>query len=146
MILIQGPSGTGKTALAATLQPQVLQRKGLYIAGKFDLYLRHEPYAGVASACRALCRDLSSIQEICQEIVQQLGQELMLLVQILPELKTIVGRTTHVDPQEEDTMGPQGLQEAKKRIAHAFRRFFRVICSFVPCLVLSLDDLQVCTV
>ena len=116
LLLISGYSGTGKTALAMTLQRKVknpriqdptsrhnrkIYRKGLFISGKFDLYLRDEPYAGVASACRELCAELLALKdreesagvflEICDKIVVELGTDLPTLIKIIPELEEVLG-------------------------------------------------------
>ncbi|CAB9517825.1 Transcriptional regulator [Seminavis robusta] len=147
LVLISGNSGVGKTALAMTLQAKTCKEKGLFISGKFDFCLRDDPYTGVASACRDLCSDLSLIDEFCDEIVEELGSELTILVKILPELQTIA-RNRNLPNRENNSVAErslghrQGLDESKKQIAYAFRRFFRAVCSFFPCLVLSLDDIQ----
>jgi predicted ATPase len=58
LIFLSGTPGSGKTALASTLIPTVRRHSGVYARGKYDVYLRDEPYAGIASACREICGEI----------------------------------------------------------------------------------------
>lgn len=136
LVLISGYSGTGKTSLAATLQQEVTQMNGVFCSGKFDLYLRDEPYSGVASACNKLWEEVRGNQQCCDEIVRVLDKDMEILVEVLPQLQSIA-----VEQEASTDDRPQGL-EAKNRTTYALQRFFRIVCSYFTGLVLSLDDLQ----
>jgi Cdc6-like AAA superfamily ATPase len=58
LVFISGVSGTGKTTLAQTMASETKRHKGLYLTGKFDFYLRDEPYSGFVAACRELCDEI----------------------------------------------------------------------------------------
>ena len=165
LILLSGLAGTGKSALARTLQNPTEQRGGMYILGKFDYRRRQrsdssnnshstnhtsqqpsgEPYDGIASACQALCGQLLLLQKknpglyksVQDQLNQELGLELKVLIKIIPALEEIVGdrSVTEVDDIP-------ALSEAKNRIVFAFRQFIRIICGCFSPLVLVLDDLQ----
>jgi len=118
--------------------------KGVYVHGKFDLYLR-EPYFGITSAFREICvsivqlKNLNCIkyQELCDNIFAEVGDQIALLVNISPELQEAIGIT--VMP---NAIAEQGNKEAKERLKYAFLRFFRVVTRYLSHMVLVIDDLQ----
>jgi predicted ATPase len=147
LVFISGVSGTGKTALAQTLASQTKQHKGLYLTGKFDFYLRDEPYSGFVAACRELCGEIlmlrndtsteAKYQEIRDEIVSVLGDEISFLTNIFPVLNEIIDIDYASGPPADSDEG-----FAKERINYAFRKFLRVVCTHFKPLVIVLDDLQ----
>ncbi|CAB9500796.1 Transcriptional regulator [Seminavis robusta] len=55
LIMISGVSGSGKSALAQTLEDHLNQKKmGVLVHGKFDLQAAEEPYSTIISACHDL--------------------------------------------------------------------------------------------
>ncbi|CAJ1970188.1 unnamed protein product, partial [Cylindrotheca closterium] len=58
LVYISGISGTGKTALAATVADPIVKNNGIFDMGKFDQKLRDEPYAGIAAAGRHICGEI----------------------------------------------------------------------------------------
>jgi predicted ATPase len=72
VVWISGLSGTGKSALAQTVERAVIQRNkktsqhsphGVYVSGKFDWTHRddankQEPYAAISAVCQQLCRHI----------------------------------------------------------------------------------------
>lgn len=145
LVFISGVSGTGKTSLASTMARTVKHHKGLYLTGKFDLYLRDEPYSGIAAACRELCGEIlmlqndneKTYQEIRCEIISELGEEISLLTNLIPVLEEIVG---HQDPSSLIAQG--NIFEAKESFNFAFRKFMRLVGTRFSPLVITLDDLQ----
>ena len=126
----------------------VKRLKGLYVQGKFDLYLRDEPYAGISAACREVCGRILQLQDekahgrsfekIRDELIDKLGAEnLHLLINIIPELSEIVGSKVSMDE-----MKKQGSVETKARVNYAFRILMRVVASNFAPLVVLLDDIQ----
>jgi hypothetical protein len=55
LVLISGYSGTGKTALASSLEAQVTKLGGAFVRGRFDNCVGDKPYTGIALACQELC-------------------------------------------------------------------------------------------
>ena len=66
LTLISGVPGAGKTALANSLKRPTRNRNGLFVSGKFDqkntLVHKNEPYAGIATACAAICGAILHMQ------------------------------------------------------------------------------------
>eukprot|EP00978_Attheya_sp_CCMP212_P020354 scaffold58147_cov60-Attheya_sp.AAC.4 len=150
LVFISGFSGTGKTTLAQTLASETKRHKGLYLTGKFDFYLRDEPYSGFVAACRELCDEIlmlrmdtsteAKYQEIRDEIVSELGDEISLLTNIFPVFDEIL------DVDYASALAGGGDDGyTKEGINYAFRKFLRVVSivstHFKP-LVIVLDDLQ----
>jgi predicted ATPase len=157
LVLIKGFSGTGKTALASSLIVPIQRRKGLYVKGKFDLYLRDEPYAGISGACREICGEIlylrshqtqgsgngRSFQDIHDKLIGGLGEDIHLLTTMIPELNEIVGDQQIRLETDGAAAGNHGNQEeAKARFNFIFRVFIRLITSYFSPLVMVLDDLQ----
>jgi hypothetical protein len=150
LVFISGGSGTGKSVLAQTLASQTKRHKGLYLTGKFDFYLRDEPYSGFAAACRELCGEMlmlrndtcnteAKYQEIRDEIMSELGDEISLLTNIFPILDEILdvdyASAPATDSSDDNAYGKEGIN-------YAFRKFLRVVSTHFKPLVIVLDDLQ----
>ena len=58
LLLVEGWSGIGKTALIRQLAQPIAQRQGHFIAGKFDQVVRGVPFGGLIQAFRGLVRQL----------------------------------------------------------------------------------------
>ncbi|CAJ1958856.1 unnamed protein product [Cylindrotheca closterium] len=152
LLCISGLSGTGKTALAATVANAVAKKKGIFSMGKFDQKLRGEPYAGIAAAGRHICGEILhlkhsnehmgslSFEGIQETIIKELGPELATLVLILPEIEDIVGTSSEFLAQDDGQGGNNGGN--KERLNGAIRTFFRTVASFFKPLVMVLDDIQ----
>ena len=60
LTLIKGVSGTGKSALARSIESNVNSVGGIYAEGKFDLQLRSVPFSGITEIGNAICGHLYS--------------------------------------------------------------------------------------
>lgn len=117
------------------------RRKGIYIGGKFDLYLR-EPYFGIVAAFRELCTKLLLLKtsdsvkyrNLCDNIVTEVGEEIALLVNICPDLEEALGI-----PIIMDSNACKVNKEAKERLKYAFVQFFRAITSHINHFVLVIE-------
>jgi pentatricopeptide repeat protein len=114
LVLLRGESGVGKSALAllalkGSLPPKSTKSSSLLVHGKFEEYIKEEPYAGIAMACRHICGEILQLQrgnqkelfEIVQKsLKQELGpEEMPFLVRILPELVEIMNISATIDPK-----------------------------------------------
>jgi len=139
LVLVSGYSGVGKSALVHELHNPLVPPRGLFASGKFDQYKRDIPYATIAQAFQSLIRPLLSKPEAelskwQENLRQALSPNGSLLVDLVPELKLIIGKQPPVAP-----LPPQ---EAKTRSHLAFRRFIAVFARPEHPLALFLDDLQ----
>ena len=149
LVMIKGYSGTGKSALACTLRNPVKKLGGLYVEGKFDLFLRDDqPFAGVLSACNQICRAILDMQRsspddfqaVRSHLASQLRAELGVILRFLPALKEVLPSDVVevVANQDVETPNGQSGEEGKNQFNFAFRCFIRVIGSlFKPLVMVS---------
>ena len=166
MVLIQGPSGAGKTSLACSLKhPLQQQKRGYFLFGKFDQFRHHvNPYAAIFDPFETFVRlvlqqEQGSDDEVhrVRRALQTLGAELHLLMESMPYLAKIlvpvkdesgVVQQPHnnINNVDEDTyMSAAAGQQSEKNMQNftiAFRRFVGAIVDPEHPIVLVLDDLQ----
>jgi PAS domain S-box-containing protein len=139
LVLISGYSGIGKSSVVNELHKVLVPRRGLFASGKFDQYKRDIPYATLAQAFQGLLRPLLSKSEAelrtwCEAIREALGPNGQLIVDLVPELKLIIG--------EQPPVPDLPPQDAQGRFQMVFRRFIGVFARPQHPLALFLDDLQ----
>ena len=139
LVLVSGYSGIGKSAVVNELHKALVPPRGLFAAGKFDQYKRDIPYATLAQAFQSLVRPLLSKTEAelrvwRDALLEALGQTGRLMVDLVPELKLIIG-----EPPPVPELPPQ---DAQRRFQLVFRRFIGVFARPEHPLALFLDDLQ----
>ena len=139
IIFVSGYSGIGKTALVEEIQRPVSEKRGYFIKGKFDQYLKTTPYTAIAQAfavfvSRILAepeKNFKKWQAKIQSAVGDLGQ---VLTDVIPALEDLIGAQPDV---------PQlGGQEAENRFNYVFINFLLTVATEKHPLVLFIDDLQ----
>jgi PAS domain S-box-containing protein len=139
LVLVSGYSGIGKSSVVNELHKALVPPRGLFASGKFDQYKRDIPYSTLAQAFQSLVRallakseaELNSWREALREA---LGPNGLLIVDLVPELKLILGEQPPVPDLEP--------QDAQRRFQMVFRRFISVFARPQHPLALFLDDLQ----
>ena len=139
LVTVAGYSGVGKSALVHTLQQPIAERRGYFLAGKFDQYKRDIPYATLAQAFDRLVHQIlgesdANIAHWRDAIGEALEPNGQLMVNLIPQLELVIG------PQPPVSDLPP--QEAQVRFQLLFRRFLGVFARQEHPLVLFLDDLQ----
>jgi PAS domain S-box-containing protein len=138
-VLVSGYSGIGKSAVVNELHRVLVPPRGLFAAGKFDQYKRDIPYATLAHAFQGLVRSLLGKRDTelagwRDAFLDALGPNARLIVDLVPELKLIIG-----EPPPVPVLPPQ---DAQRRFQLVFQRFIGVFARADHPLVLFLDDLQ----
>jgi predicted ATPase/signal transduction histidine kinase len=130
MMLVAGFSGIGKTALV---------QRGYFIKGKFDQFQRNIPFSAFVQAFRDLMGQLLSendaqIQQWKTQIISALGENGQVIIDVIPELETIIGK----QPSVAELSGTA----AQNRFNLLFEKFIQVFTTKEHPLVIFLDDLQ----
>src|SRR5882757_7119270 len=138
LVLVSGYSGIGKSSVVNEVH-KVLVPRGFFAAGKFDQYKRDIPYSTLAQAFQGLVRPLlgRSEGELAgwrDALRDALGPNGQLMVDVVPELKLIIG--------EQPPVHELPPQDAQRRFQLVFRRFLAVFARPEHPLALFLDDLQ----
>jgi serine/threonine protein kinase len=139
LVLVSGYSGIGKSSVVNELHKVLVRPSGLFASGKFDQYKRDIPYATLAQAFQSLIRPLLSKSEAelrnwRDGLREALGPNGLLIVDLVPELKLIIGQQAPVPD-----LPPQ---DAQGRFQLVIRRFISVFARPEHPLALFLDDLQ----
>ncbi|MFZ3166371.1 MAG: AAA family ATPase [Candidatus Methanoperedens sp.] len=142
-LFISGLSGIGKTRLIQELQKPIVEHRGYFTFGKFDVYQRNIPYSSLIQALRNLTRTFLTenderVMDWKNRILEAVGQNGKVLTDVIPELETMIG------PQPEvKTLPPI---ESLNRFHDLFDRFLTCLASEENPLALFIDDLQWCDV
>ena len=139
LVLVSGYSGIGKSSVVNELHKVMVSPRGLFASGKFDQYKRDIPYSTLAQAFQSLIRPLlgKSDPELAgwrEAFREALGPNGRLIIDLVPELKLIVG-----DQPPVPELPPH---DAQRRFQRIFRRFLAVFARPEQPLALFLDDLQ----
>jgi PAS domain S-box-containing protein len=139
LVLVTGYSGVGKTALVQEVHKPMTEKRGNFIAGKFDQFQRDIPYYAFSRAFHQFCTHIlteSATNIACRQknILQAVGDNGQILIDIIPSLKQVIGAQPAVPPA--------GPQEAEHRLHRTFTRFVQAISGAQHPLVIFIDDLQ----
>jgi predicted ATPase/signal transduction histidine kinase/tRNA A-37 threonylcarbamoyl transferase component Bud32 len=138
-VLVRGYSGIGKSSVVHELHKPILQRRSVFLSGKFHPLQRDVPYATLAQSMRALVQQVlaGSDEEVAawrQRLLEAFEGNGQVLVRLVPQLEQVVGKLPAV-PE----LPPV---EAQNRFNRLFQRFLGVFATPERPLVLFLDDLQ----
>ncbi|WP_250655648.1 EAL domain-containing protein [Alkalimarinus coralli] len=139
LVLVSGFSGMGKTALVNETRKPLINRRGYFISGKFEPLKRNVPLSAITQSLQDLIQQLltepeSRIAEYRQQIITALGDKASMLIELIPELETILG------PQPPSP--EMGSNERKLVFLRLLQRFIKVIAVKAHPLVMFIDDLQ----
>ncbi len=139
IMLIAGFSGVGKTAVVNEIHKPIVRQRGYFIKGKFDQFNRNIPFSAFVQAFRNLIAQLLSetdtrLEEWKTNILSALGENGKVIIEVIPELETIIG--------EQPNVAELSGGAAQKRFNLLFQKFTQVFTSAEHPLVIFLDDLQ----
>lgn len=138
MLLVNGFSGIGKTALINEVQQPIVAQQGSFCAGKYVQLNRNIPYAALIEAFRNLIRqrladDEATLQLLREELQQNLGGNNQVLIEVIPEMEILMG--------QQPELPTLPAKEVQNRFHFVFQTFIRILSSTHP-LTVFLDDLQ----
>lgn len=139
LVLVKGYSGIGKTALVNEVQRPVIEKRGLFVTGKFDPLRRNTPYGSLLDAFKGLINQIlggteEDLDRWRKKIIIALGVNARVVTDVLPELMLIIGEPALVPLL--------GTVETQNRFNLTLQNFIRVFAAADHPLVIFLDDLQ----
>jgi PAS domain S-box-containing protein len=139
LVLVGGPSGSGKSALIQELRKPLAYTGGHFVYGKFDRLHRNVPYFALMQAFQELIHQwlaegAGPLALWREKLLAALGPNGKVLVEAIPSVELIIG------PQPPMQTLPPG--ESQNRFNLVFQDFIRVLAQPEQPLVLVLDDLQ----
>ncbi|WP_028862575.1 diguanylate cyclase [Psychromonas aquimarina] len=136
---IAGRSGTGKTSLIKELYTAVIAEGGYIAAGKFDQFLRHQPYSAFIQALSALFKQImeESDEKIAgwkKTVLNGIGVNGQILIEVIPELQLLIG--------EQPAVAKLSTEEQSIRFNTAFLNLLSSLGDSRYPLLIFMDDLQ----
>jgi predicted ATPase/signal transduction histidine kinase/tRNA A-37 threonylcarbamoyl transferase component Bud32 len=140
-LFISGLSGIGKTRLIQELQRPIVENKGYFTSGKFNVNQKNIPYSSLIQALRNLIRTFLTesndrLESWEKKIMDAVGENGKVLMDVIPELEILIG------PQPEVPALPP--VESLNRFHDAFDGFLTCLASEENPLTIFIDDLQWC--
>jgi len=141
LMMVTGYSGIGKTALVQEIFKPITEKKGIFITGKFNQFLRTIPYFAFTLACKDLIKyilaeNANVLEDWRNTIRTTLGADASYLIEVIPELTHLIGRLPVESYREEDPKKRQLI------LNQTFTKFIKIFSSEEHPLVIFLDDLQ----
>lgn len=138
-VFVAGHSGIGKTSLIRELYKPLTAKGGYISSGKYDQVLRHQPYSAILQAISGFIRQIisesqESIDFWKRNILNSVGANGQVLIDVLPELETLIGKQPEVEPLL--------TESASTRFSTTFYNFVSSLGHAGKPLVLFIDDLQ----
>ncbi len=151
LVLVRGPSGSGKSALGPSLRADTVRAGGHLVRTSFEPEREAEPYAGIRDCLQRLVAqllavslgsdgnhessmsDASNQSDTSRALQAELGELGGVLTEFLPELSTLV--------RTKSPLGVLGPEESRTRLGTAIHHLIRAIARPNAPLVLCFDHL-----
>ena len=138
LLLVEGYSGVGKSALVHEIHQSIAEQGGLFIEGKFNQFQQNAAYSVIRHALESWLNQILSfseeqLQALRASILMQLSGNARVLIDFLPAFKYLLGDLPLVPRL--------GAKESQARFQLVMKQFFKLASSKHP-IVLFVDDLQ----
>ncbi|MEW6056351.1 MAG: AAA family ATPase [Bdellovibrionota bacterium] len=139
LMLVSGSPGIGKSALIQEIHRPITRQKGYFVSGKYDQFRKDMPYSALIQALQGLIKQLLTesperVEHWKREIENALGPHARVMIDLIPELKAIIG-----EHSEAPALDPI---QAQVRFLNCFLSLIQVFTSKEHPLAIFLDDLQ----
>ena len=139
LVVISGPGGVGKSALARSLEEAVVRSGGMFATGRFEGGDQPFPYSAIAHAVHEIVSYLLSegADELAawrRRLLAALGPLAQLIIDLVPAFENVIGKQPAVPPLP--------LADAQGRFFLVVRRFVSALTSNGRVIVMFVDDLE----
>jgi predicted ATPase/signal transduction histidine kinase len=139
VVLLSGPAGVGKSALATDLRAPVARRGGRFLLGKCEVRRSSTPYAPIVQALEQLLPPAGAAAQrdaapLARRLREALGTNAGVITELCPELERLLGPAAPVP-----ALGPA---ESQNRLHAAFRRLMQALAAGAAPLVLAVEDVH----
>ena len=139
VVVLVGPEGVGKTALALSLKPVVAAHAGRFASGKIELGASNRPFPALGAALSGLLQEIladapQTVAQTQQRVRAAVGEDGVTLLPLLPELGLFLEPGT---PSRAGSAAERGA-----RFQSAFVSLVGALSSAAHPLVLFVDDLH----
>lgn len=139
MIMVSGYAGIGKSVLVNEIHIPIVEKKGLFVSGKFDRLKHNTPYSAIILAFQDLIRQIlmgseSQINHWKSKILDAVGPNGQIIIDVIPEVERIIGKQPSVPD-----LPPR---ETQNRFYLYFQNFIETFADASHPIALFLDDLQ----
>jgi diguanylate cyclase (GGDEF)-like protein len=137
-VFVSGYSGIGKSSLIKELYKPLTAKQGYFISGKFDEFDKNIPLSAIIQALREFTRQLltepaDALLKWKKKLIGGLKDNLHLIVEVIPEVAMITGKTTGA---------PEFGAQTQHQFNFAFKKFVTLLSEGERPVVLFLDDMQ----
>jgi len=141
-VTVSGVSGVGKSRLVHEIQRPVVEARGRFASGKFDQNRRGTPFYAIIQALQDLIREVLSERQTTVDkyrklVVETLGSETNVLVDVIPEMATLLG--SEISPVKQNI--PKKSLEREERFKTLLVKFVKIFGPKGRPLVLFFVDL-----
>jgi predicted ATPase/signal transduction histidine kinase/CheY-like chemotaxis protein/HPt (histidine-containing phosphotransfer) domain-containing protein len=139
LLLVSGYSGIGKSALVHEVHKPIAEKRGFFLAGKFDQYLKGRPYHALIQALGELARQILTMDEALvaswrEKIAAAVQPNGRVLTDLVPGMERLLG--------EQPPVPELSPAETQNRFQLVLRNFARAVARREHPVALVLDDLQ----
>ncbi|PCK09865.1 MAG: hypothetical protein COA42_02090 [Alteromonadaceae bacterium] len=139
LLLVDGHSGIGKSALIYEVHKPMVTKNALFISGKFDQFKRDEPLIAIVQAFKDLVKQLlllpdERLQSWREAFDHALEGQGRLLAEFIPDLALLLSDCAPLSELD--------AQQAENQFKEFFTRFINVVATVDHPLVIFLDDMQ----
>jgi predicted ATPase/signal transduction histidine kinase len=139
LIIVSGYTGIGKSALVNEIHIPIVEKKGLFVSGKYDRFKHNIPYSAIVIAFQDLIRQIlmgseAQINHWKSKILDAVGPNGQVIIDVIPEVERIIGKQPSVPYLPS--------RETQNRFYLYFLNFIETFADASHPLALFLDDLQ----
>lgn len=139
IMVVTGEPGIGKSALVNEIHKPIVAKRGYFISGKYEQFMKDKPYSAIIQAFQVLVKQILSeneerISRWRDNLLKALGDNGKIVTEVIPEIELIIGKQPPLP-----VLGPE---ESKNRFNFVFEKFMRVFPQKEHPIVLFLDDMQ----